>query len=185
MKSAILYLLLVAFTFSPQPLTQNTENQKGVLSELSIASAEASELQCSYAQQELNATMAVWVTAYSSTPEETDDTPFVTASGKQVRDGIVATNLFPFGTLVTIPELFGDRIFTVEDRMHRRKQNFLDVWMPTKDSALSFGIQCASISVLNHNTLNAMDTSLHAPSPFVSYAMSSAPYVLSVPADAL
>jgi len=185
MKSAILYLLLVAFTFSPQPLTQNTENQESVLNELSVASAEASALQCSYAPQELNATMAVWVTAYSSTPEETDDTPFITASGKQVRDGIVATNLFPFGTRITIPELFGDKVFTVEDRMHRRKQNFLDVWMPTKDSALSFGIQCASISVLNHDALNAESVSLRASSSFISYAMSSAPHILSAPADAL
>ena len=39
-----------------------------------------------------------WVTAYSSTPEETDDTPFVTASGTSVRDGVIATNFLEFGT---------------------------------------------------------------------------------------
>ncbi|HNY97834.1 MAG TPA: hypothetical protein PKM84_01795, partial [Candidatus Pacearchaeota archaeon] len=34
----------------------------------------------------------VIVTAYSSTPDQCDDTPFVTAAGNQVRDGIVAAN---------------------------------------------------------------------------------------------
>ena len=42
-------------------------------------------------------TIEVWVTAYSSTPEETDDTPRITASGGEVRDGIVAANFLPFG----------------------------------------------------------------------------------------
>ena len=43
------------------------------------------------------ATTRVWLTAYSSSVDETDDTPFITASGKHVRDGIVATNFLPFG----------------------------------------------------------------------------------------
>ena len=93
--------------------------------------------------------LKVWVTAYSSTPEETDDTPFITASGKTVRDGIVATNLLPFATKIKIPKIFGDKIFVVEDRMHRRKANFIDVWMPSKDAALKFGINFAEIEVLN------------------------------------
>lgn len=83
----------------------------------------------------------MWVTAYSSTPEETDDTPFVTASNTEVRHGVVATNDLPFGTKVRIPDVFGDEIFTVEDRMHRRKDNWIDIWMPTKTEALRFGIK--------------------------------------------
>lgn len=93
--------------------------------------------------------MEVWVTAYSSTPEETDDTPFITASGGSVRSGIVATNLLPFGTKVQIPEVFGDRVFVVEDRMHSRKTNFIDIWMPTKEEAVEFGIAYTEILVLN------------------------------------
>ena len=69
------------------------------------------------------------VTAYSSSPDETDNTPFITASGKTVRDGVVATNVLPFGTKIKIPSLFGDKIFTVEDRMHRRMKNVMDIWM--------------------------------------------------------
>ena len=90
----------------------------------------------------------VWVTAYSSTPEETDDTPFITASGTYVRDGILATNLLPFGTEVLIPDAFGDKTFTVQDRMHQRKTNNVDVWMASKSEALEFGRRYATIVVL-------------------------------------
>lgn len=91
----------------------------------------------------------VWVTAYSSTPDQTDSTPFTTASGNKVRNGIVACNFLRFGTKVQIPELFGEEIFVVDDRMHRRKTNFVDVWMPTREEALKFGITRTHIVVLN------------------------------------
>lgn len=94
-------------------------------------------------------TIEVWVTAYSSTPEETDDTPHLTASGKLVRDGIVAANFLPFDAKIQIPEVFGDKIFVVEDRMHGRKTDFVDVWMPTKAEAKKFGIRRTNIIVLD------------------------------------
>ncbi|OGZ10478.1 MAG: hypothetical protein A3D67_03610 [Candidatus Lloydbacteria bacterium RIFCSPHIGHO2_02_FULL_51_22] len=90
----------------------------------------------------------MWLTAYSSTPEETDDTPFITATGNTVRDGIVATNFLPFGTRVQIPEVFGNKIFVVDDRMHPRKKDYMDVWMPTKQDALNLGIRRTKIVVL-------------------------------------
>ena len=93
-------------------------------------------------------THEVWVTAYSSTHEETDDTPFITASGKNVREGIIAANFLPFGTKVKIPTVFGDKILVVEDRMHPRKAGFVDVWMPTKTAAMRFGISRATLIVL-------------------------------------
>ena len=93
-------------------------------------------------------TYEVWVTAYSSTPEETDSTPFITAKGTEVRDGIIAANFLPFGTRVIIPKLFPDKIFIVEDRMHSRKKNFVDIWMPTKEAAQEFGIYYTEIIVL-------------------------------------
>jgi len=91
----------------------------------------------------------VWVTAYSSTPEETDATPFITASQTEVRDGVIAANFLPIGTRVMIPELFGEKIFVVEDRMHRRKKNFVDIWMPSKEEARNFGIAKADIVILD------------------------------------
>lgn len=99
-------------------------------------------------------TISVWVTAYSSAPEETDSTPFVTASNKTVRDGIIATNILPFGTKVQIPKLFGEKIFIVEDRMSRRKTNFVDVWMHSKVDALEFGIHKAEVLIVASNSEN-------------------------------
>ena len=98
--------------------------------------------------------LLLWVTAYSSTPEETDDTPFVTAANTAVRHGIVATNMLPFGTRVKIPTIFGNEIFVVEDRMHERKVGFLDIWMPTKEQATKFGIKKAGVLVLAHQPEN-------------------------------
>jgi 3D (Asp-Asp-Asp) domain-containing protein len=99
------------------------------------------------AEQIVN-TMNVVVTAYSSTPEQTDDTPFITASGKYVRDGIVATNLLPLGTKIKIPGIYGDRVFVVEDRMHPRKSQHVDIWFPTYTEAKTFGVKYTYIEIL-------------------------------------
>jgi len=94
-------------------------------------------------------TIKVLITAYSSTPDQTDDTPFITASGKNVKDGIIANNMLPFGTKVKITKFYGDKIFTVEDRMHKRKGNYqIDIWMPTREAALKFGVATAEIEIL-------------------------------------
>lgn len=100
-------------------------------------------------QKEPNVTrMTVTTTAYSSTPDQTDDTPFVTASGTQVREGVVAANFLPIGTAIRIPELYGNRVFTVEDRMHPRKGYQVDIWFPSKAEALRFGTKVITIEVL-------------------------------------
>ena len=44
------------------------------------------------AQNRLTSTKIVTITAYSSTPDQTDSTPFITAYNTFVRDGIVAAN---------------------------------------------------------------------------------------------
>ncbi len=89
------------------------------------------------------------LTAYSSTQDQTDDTPFVTASGKTVADGVIANNMLPFGTKVKIPALFGDKIFIVEDRMHSRKGKYqADIWMPEYSEAKNFGAKLTEIEVL-------------------------------------
>ena len=91
------------------------------------------------------------ITAYSSTSWQTDDTPFITASGSEVKDGIVANNLLPFGTKVKIPDLYGDKIFVVEDRMSSTKSNYhLDVWFPEYEQALNFGAKLAYVVILEN-----------------------------------
>lgn len=91
----------------------------------------------------------VTVTAYSSTPDQTDSTPFITASGKEVAEGIIANNGLPFGACVRLPEIFGDKIFIVEDRMHQRKSDYhFDIWFPNKQAAMSFGAVTTTLEVL-------------------------------------
>lgn len=90
----------------------------------------------------------VKATAYSSTPDQTDDSPFIMANGKRVHDGAVAANFLPFGTKVRFPELYGDKVFTVEDRMHRRFSDRVDIWMGTRSEAVRFGIQNVTMEIL-------------------------------------
>lgn len=99
---------------------------------------------------DVSQTMNVVLTAYSSSVDETDDTPFTTASGKTVQDGIVANNFLKFGDRIRIPELFGDKIFEVQDRMNQRKGSYhFDIWMPSKELALHFGAQVAKIEIID------------------------------------
>lgn len=88
------------------------------------------------------------ITAYTSRPEETDDTPFTTASGVRVKDGIIACNFLPFGARVAIPKRFGAQVFTVEDRMHPRNARAVDVWMRYLCAAREFGRDTVDIVVV-------------------------------------
>lgn len=81
------------------------------------------------------------VSAYSSTPDQTDDSPFIMASGNHVYDGAVAANFIPLGTKVRFPDLYGDKVFVVEDRMNKRYPYKMDVWMETRSEALKFGVK--------------------------------------------
>ncbi|KKU97824.1 MAG: hypothetical protein UY31_C0066G0001, partial [Candidatus Wolfebacteria bacterium GW2011_GWE1_48_7] len=84
---------------------------------------------------------SVTATGYSSSENETDSTPFLTASGSYVRDGVAASNFMPFGTKFKLPKLFGDKVFTVEDRMNARYNgtNYVDIWFAEKSDAIRFG----------------------------------------------
>jgi len=91
----------------------------------------------------------VIITAYSSTTWETDDSPHLTASGTWVREGIVANNMLPFGTKIKIPEIYGDKVFVVEDRMNSRKGDYhVDIWFSSFEEALIFGAKRTYIEIL-------------------------------------
>lgn len=93
--------------------------------------------------------LKVIVTGYSSSTFETDGDPYITASGTRVREGIVANNLLPIGTKIKIPELYGDKIFVVEDRMNWKKGLYhVDIWFPSYWQAKNFGAKRSYIEVL-------------------------------------
>jgi len=57
--------------------------------------------------------------------------------------------LFPLGTKIRIPGLYGDKIFVVEDRMNKKKgNNHFDIWFPSKSLAKNFGVKTTYIEVL-------------------------------------
>lgn len=94
----------------------------------------------------------VTITAYNSEVGQTDNSPCITANGFDVCDyGVedtIAANFLPFGSKVKIPELFGDRVFVVRDRMNKRFSNRVDVWMIERPAAVKFGVKVAKIEVL-------------------------------------
>lgn len=90
----------------------------------------------------------VVITGYSSTVWQTDDTPFTTAAGTPVRNGVVATNFLPFNTKIKIPGIYGERIFVVEDRMSPRYGHRIDIWFPDYRQARNFGVRRAYIEIL-------------------------------------
>ena len=96
-------------------------------------------------------TFTVVATGYSSTPDQTDSTPFITAWGTRVRDGIMAANFLPFGTLVRIPSLFGEKIFVIEDRMNKRYKYNIDVWFSERELAKVFGVKKVTIEIVEES----------------------------------
>lgn len=91
-------------------------------------------------------------TGYNSDPWQTDDTPCIAANGFDVcKHGIedtVAANFLKFGTKIRIPEMFGDRVFTVRDRMNRRYPNSVDIWMIYKEDARKLGRRTLKMEVV-------------------------------------
>jgi len=83
------------------------------------------------------------VTAYNSEVGQCDDTPCITANGFNVCEhgieDVIATNILPFGTKVMFPDLYGDKIFTVQDRMNAKYSYRADIWMVHRADAIQFG----------------------------------------------
>jgi len=89
------------------------------------------------------------ITGYSSSIDETDADPFISASGAWVHDGMIANNYLPFGTQIRIPEIDKDKIFIVKDRMSWKKgNNHFDIWFPSKQKAKEFGAKFTYIEIL-------------------------------------
>ncbi len=93
-------------------------------------------------------TKRVLVTAYSSTADQTDSSPFITAANTHVHDGIIASNFLPFGTKVRMPSLYPNKIFTVEDRMKSNVK--VDIWFSSRQEALNFGARVVEIEIVEN-----------------------------------
>jgi 3D (Asp-Asp-Asp) domain-containing protein len=90
--------------------------------------------------------------AYNSEPGQTDNSPCTTANGYNVctadEENVVAANNLKFGTKIRIPDQFGDRIFTVQDRMNSRYKTNVDIWMRNRADAIKYGRRTVRIEVV-------------------------------------
>lgn len=88
----------------------------------------------------------VITTAYTLSPDETDNSPCVSASGRNLclyPDNSVAYNLAPYGTAVEI----NGKIYQVWDRVSQKYNERVDILMQDKQTALEFGKQKIKIKV--------------------------------------
>lgn len=109
------------------------------------------------ADMEPRRTIIAVMTAYSSDVAQTDSTPCIPADwtydlcknyeefGAQ---DTIAANFLPLGTQVKFPDLYGDKIFTVRDRMNARYGfGRGDIWMPTRAEAKQFGVKRVKMEI--------------------------------------
>lgn len=149
--SLILGVLLIEVMFPALAMAAKTDilaNNKE--KELTVAeSSEGKLLNLIKGVKRPNKVVPTVLTAYSSTPDQTDDDPFVAASGKRVYDGMVAANWLPMGTKIKIPALYGEKIFTVDDRMNARYgYGRMDIWMDAPRVQVNkFGVKRAAVEV--------------------------------------
>lgn len=85
------------------------------------------------------------VTAYSSTPDQTDDTPRITASGRYVGPKVIACpKSYAFGTMVRVL----GKVYECADRMSVRFSDRWDIWMEKTEDALAFGKKNTTVEIL-------------------------------------
>ncbi len=98
----------------------------------------------------VNCSKLRYVTAYTPSPDETDDTPCISASGLNVCEAlkenrnIVATNELPLGSKVKIAGV----IYEVQDRTNSRYQYRYDILMATKTEAYNWGVKILNVEFL-------------------------------------
>lgn len=104
-------------------------------------------------------TMSVVSTAYSSEAAQTDATPCIPAMSRfnlcdyYEQTGLedtIAANFLPLGTEVRIPEMYGDQIFVVRDRMNSKYngKSRIDLWKKDRATAVQFGVHRFKIEIL-------------------------------------
>jgi len=88
-------------------------------------------------------TVKASVSGYSSSKDQTDENPFITANGDTVGSGTIACpSEFDFGTKI---EIKGEE-YVCNDRMHKRYRNesdpyYFDIWFESRKEAVEFGRQ--------------------------------------------
>lgn len=102
-------------------------------------------------------TITVVSTAYNSLIGQTDSTPCIPASGYDLCQhyekfgsyDTIAANFLPLGAMVRFPDIYGDKVFIVRDRMNARYgYGRVDIWLPEYAEAKAFGVKRLKMEVL-------------------------------------
>ena len=102
-----------------------------------------------YVRQEPEPTYQVvtaQVSAYTSSKDETDVEPFITASGSKTGPGVLACpTRLEFGTKVEID----GKTYICLDRMNKRYRDkeVYDIWVPSKEVAYDWGRKTLEIKI--------------------------------------
>lgn len=139
-------------------------------------------------------TLTLRATAYNSMESQTNSQPHITATGARTRFGIIAVSrdllgdAIPYGSLVRLRDLgnyYNGRgagkfqplldyqgLFIVEDTMHPRKRQQIDVWFEHYADAISWGLRKVEVELVRYGR----DGPLLAP---VSAALDVTPQLLA------
>jgi len=86
------------------------------------------------------------VTAYTASPDETDDTPTITASGTTISAQTAACPAhYKFGTVLQVE----DTQYVCEDRMAKKYRHgeYFDIHLQTKSQAFDWGRKTITIAI--------------------------------------
>lgn len=153
--TVLLVIFVFDFLFFPLPSIADIESVTTTPKYASKIIVEGSEQESDSQNQdkylpsmeelEIKYSLTVSMTAYSSSIDECQGDPCITANGfnvcKNDQEDTIATNRLPLGTKVKIPGLYEDKVFIVRDRMNKRYYNRADIWMKSKEKAKQFGIK--------------------------------------------
>ncbi|MDA0699951.1 MAG: hypothetical protein O3A02_01920 [bacterium] len=142
-----------------------------------------------------NPVLKVRATAYNSMVSQTNAQPFITATGQRTAWGIIAVSRdllgydLPYGSLVRLRDLgsfhtgrgagayqslLEGTLFVVEDTMHPRKSNQVDLWFADYASAVAWGVRHLDVELVRYGrngpTLDAVDTESGFETPVTWFA---------------
>ena len=151
-KQLALVVLSLVLTMTSIPDAFAAQVQTTTISNSDTTTANQSLLDQDTIMAPLRTEMAA-VTAYTQAVDECDSTPNITADGTdltKIKEDVAAVNFLPFGTKIRIPELFGDKVFVVHDRMNARYWYRVDILMKSKKVAFQFGFhRSAKIEIVS------------------------------------
>lgn len=133
-------------------------------------------------------TLVVRATAYNSLESQTNAQPFITATGERTRWGIIAVSRdllgtdLPYGSLVRLRDLGnfhtgrgagayqslldGTEVFIVEDTMHPRKTQQIDLWFADYASAVNWGVRRIEVELVRYGRSGPVLDEVFAASEF-------------------